>query len=245
MTAVSATAPRAKARITKDPDVRREELLDVALELCRTQGFDSLRVEQLVQTAGVAKGTFYHYFASKDAVLEALVQRFGDSLFDHLSAATESSQGTAAERLRTVMAAAAAFKAAQGDVPLASFLYRDENLAIRHRVFRVWRERARQVLVPVISSGITDGSFNVASAEGATDIVLLLWFEAADHLWDKALAATTATEFAEVMISGGASIYEAQERILGVDPGTYAMPISPELIELTKSLFYSLNRKQS
>ena len=35
----------------------------------------------------MAKGTFYHYFASKDAMLEELVRRFGDTLFDHLSAA--------------------------------------------------------------------------------------------------------------------------------------------------------------
>ncbi len=87
MTTAEAADPLPKVRITKDPDVRREELLDIALDLCRTQGFDALRVEQVVQRAGVAKGTFYHYFASKDAVLEALVQRFGEGLFGQLNAA--------------------------------------------------------------------------------------------------------------------------------------------------------------
>ena len=77
----------ARTRVTKDPQERREELLDIAWELGRNQGFEALRVEQIVQTAGIAKGTFYHYFAAKDDVVEALVQRFGDGLFAELSQA--------------------------------------------------------------------------------------------------------------------------------------------------------------
>jgi len=243
MTATNA-APQPKVRITKDPDVRREELLDVALDLCRAHGFDGLRVEQVVQAAGVAKGTFYHYFSSKYAVLEALVQRFGDSLFDELTTAS-AHPGTASERLRAIMDAAQAYKLSHGDLPLASFLLRDENLAMRHRVYRAWRGRAREVLVPVISSGVADGSFAVANAEGATDIVLLLWFDAGDHLWERALGTASADEFAEVMVAGAISIAEAQERVLGVPAGTYAITLSPEVIDLTKQLFATLEGKQS
>lgn len=73
------------ARVTKAPDVRREELLDVALKLCMSVGFDAMSVEQITATAGVAKGTFYHYFRSKDDLEAQLVRRFGESLLAHLS----------------------------------------------------------------------------------------------------------------------------------------------------------------
>jgi AcrR family transcriptional regulator len=234
---------RARVRVTKDPEVRREELLDIALDLCRTEGFDSMRVEQIVQAAGVAKGTFYHYFASKDAVLEALVQRFGESLFDHLREAA-ALPGTACERLRAVMEAAAAFKGSQVDLAYASFLYRDQNLSLRHQLFRVWREQARQVLVPVLAAGKADHSFTVTNADATTDVLLLLWFDAADHLWDRALAAGDADAFVEIMLTGGYAIFEAQERILGVPKGTFAVPFDPELIDLTRKLYATTNRKQ-
>jgi AcrR family transcriptional regulator len=245
MTSESISKTKPRVRITKDPDVRREELLDVALQVCQSQGFDALRVEQIVQTAGVAKGTFYHYFASKDAVGEALLQRFGDGLFDQLSDAAATATGSAAEQLRTIMDAAAAYKLSRSDTSVTSLLYRADNAAIRHRLFQVWRDRAREVLVPVITHGISDGSFTVTDAEATTDIVALLWFEAADQLWVRATRAENAEDFAEVLIAGGRAIYEAQERILGVAPHTYALPLGPEVIELTKSLFHTLDRTQS
>lgn len=237
--------PPVRQRVTKAPDVRREELLDVALQLCRTDGFESMNVEQVTRAAGVAKGTFYHYFASKDAMLEQLVQRFGDDLFDYLTTAAPGRTESGAERLKAIMAAAAGYKIAQADITYASFLYRPENLALRHRLFAIWRERARQVLGPVIRDGAEDGSFRVAYADGATDVVLLLWFDAADRLWERALLAPDADSFVTVMLEGAAAIYQAQERILGLPEGTFNLPVTPEFIELTKQLFGSIDRTQS
>lgn len=244
MTTTAETAPAPKVRITKDPDVRREELLDIAFELCRTQGFEALRVEHIVQQAGVAKGTFYHYFASKDAVLEALIQRFGEGLFAQLSSAAEG-PGSAAQRLHAVMQAAAAFKLGFGEIALASLLMREENAGMRVRVYRSWREDARRVLLPLVKDGAADGSFDLADANGATDIVLLLWFEAGDQLWERALLATTSAEFTEVMLNGSAEITQAQERVLGVAPGTFTTPVTPHIVAMTHQLFETLRGKQS
>lgn len=226
-----------RVRVTKDPEVRRDELLDVALDLCRSHGFAAMNVEQVTRAAGVAKGTFYHYFASKDAMLEELVRRFGDALFDHLSAAANPTEGTGADRIRALMDAAGAYKVAQADITYASFLYADGNLALRHRLFEAWRERARHVLLPAISDGSTDGSLTVSNVEATTDIILLLWFDAADQLWMRALAATDADAFAEVMLGGATAIYEAQERILGVPAGTFAVSVDPAVAQMVGQLY--------
>ena len=234
----------AATRVTKAPQERREELLDLAMELCRTHGFEAMSVEQVTHAAGVAKGTFYHYFSSKADLQSQLVQRFGDSLFAALTSAAGQAQGTAAARLRAIMDAAAAYKSRHSDAAQAAFLYRDENYALRHRLLAEWRERARQVLLPVITDGVADGSMRVASAEGATDIVLLLWLDAADHLWSRAAQAPDADAFSQVMIDGSVSIFEAQERILGLPDGTFAFPIGPDVVGLLKELHAKLDRNQ-
>ena len=225
------------ARITKHPLARREELLDVAFELCRSHGFEAMSVEQVTQTAGVAKGTFYHYFGSKADLQEQLVGRFGESLFNHLTEAIDGVAGDGAHRLGRLMTASAAYKSGQADLGYAAFLYRAENFALRHRLFDAWRERARAVLEPVIAAGVADGSFHVADADAATDLVLLLWFDAADHLWKRALEALDAAAFVQVMTAGGAAISQAQERILGVPDGSYAVPIPPELVNAIEQLY--------
>ena len=57
-------------RIIKPAAVRREEILDCALDLFARQGYDATSVNQLIECAGISKGAFYHHFSSKEDVLE-------------------------------------------------------------------------------------------------------------------------------------------------------------------------------
>jgi AcrR family transcriptional regulator len=61
------------ARIVKKPDERRSELIACAQKLFYLKGYESTSVRDIVDEVGVAKGTFYYYFDSKTAVLEAVV----------------------------------------------------------------------------------------------------------------------------------------------------------------------------
>ena len=64
---------------TKPSNVRREELLRSAEKLFVAQGVSATSVDDIVAGASVAKGTFYLYFASKEELLAALREKFGDS----------------------------------------------------------------------------------------------------------------------------------------------------------------------
>ena len=62
-------------RSVKAPEVRRAELLNAANQLFQTKGYATTTVDDIVQAVGVAKGTFYYYFKSKEAILTALVDQ--------------------------------------------------------------------------------------------------------------------------------------------------------------------------
>ncbi|WJV54744.1 TetR/AcrR family transcriptional regulator [Prodigiosinella aquatilis] len=61
---------------TKPAEVRLDELMDAAQQLFIDKGFGSTTVSDIVRDAQVAKGTFYHYFLSKNEMLYALRERF-------------------------------------------------------------------------------------------------------------------------------------------------------------------------
>lgn len=85
------TAPaRARGRPrTKPAQLRREELLDAAQELFLEKGIGGTSIDDIVSAASVAKGTFYLYFASKEAILTALQERFVSEFCARLDAAME------------------------------------------------------------------------------------------------------------------------------------------------------------
>ncbi|WP_241418989.1 TetR/AcrR family transcriptional regulator [Acidiphilium multivorum] len=69
-----ATAKR--KRISKHPDVRREELLQAASVLFEKNGVSATSIGDITDSINVARGTFYLYFTSKDDVIAELWKRY-------------------------------------------------------------------------------------------------------------------------------------------------------------------------
>ncbi|MGH2691907.1 MAG: TetR/AcrR family transcriptional regulator [Actinomycetota bacterium] len=72
-----------RKRVTKSPDVRRQELMDAAVHIFKDKGISRTTVSDITESAGVAKGTFYLYFDSKEQLLGAIKERFVDEILAH------------------------------------------------------------------------------------------------------------------------------------------------------------------
>jgi AcrR family transcriptional regulator len=72
---------------TKPSEVRRRELLDAGEALVLRKGIAGTSIDDIVAAADVAKGTFYLYFAGKEALLEALRARFAERFGDRIATA--------------------------------------------------------------------------------------------------------------------------------------------------------------
>ncbi|MGH2821086.1 MAG: TetR/AcrR family transcriptional regulator [Actinomycetota bacterium] len=69
-----------KRRVAKPPGERRREILEAALQLFLEKGFEDTTVQNIATRAGVAIGTVYLYFPSKNEVLLALHDDFHKGL---------------------------------------------------------------------------------------------------------------------------------------------------------------------
>jgi len=83
---------------TEYTDVR-QHILDTAKPLILGKGFSAVGLSELLTQAGVPKGSFYHYFKSKELFGEALLDDYFADYQIQLQALLESNEGSAAERL--------------------------------------------------------------------------------------------------------------------------------------------------
>ena len=218
-------------RVVKEAEVRREELLDLALRLFMTVGYERTSVEQITRAADVAKGTFYHYFASKQDLLEQLVESYANGLFTQVEAELAGIGGGAVERLRAFSRLSTSWKMQHRDesVAFGRMLYADENLTLRHKLYSAWLERTRPLLTAIIEQGIVEGTFALADAHSTAGVVLSIWYDWGDRLaerfylpgFDEAAAGIVAAE-----LRAG---QRAQERILGLGEGTLALEHENEI----------------
>lgn len=75
---------------TKPAEVRRDEILRAAASLFIAKGVGPVTIDEITREAGVAKGTFYLYFSSKEDLIAALRERFIDRFCARVRAAVEA-----------------------------------------------------------------------------------------------------------------------------------------------------------
>lgn len=59
---------------------RRNEILDVIEKMYHEKGYESCSINDIIKELGIAKGTFYHYFKTKEETLDAIVHRTVDQM---------------------------------------------------------------------------------------------------------------------------------------------------------------------
>ncbi|MEM7135345.1 MAG: TetR/AcrR family transcriptional regulator [Myxococcota bacterium] len=70
------------ARTRLNVDIRRQQLLDLGLELFANHTYDGLSIDEIAKRAGISKGLLYHYFPSKRAFYVAAVTAAADQLVE-------------------------------------------------------------------------------------------------------------------------------------------------------------------
>lgn len=77
---------------------RTQEILAAARKLLEQRGLEAMTMDEIATTAGVAKGTLYLYFESKDNLIQAMITQVGENLIRDLESSLQA-PGTPAEKL--------------------------------------------------------------------------------------------------------------------------------------------------
>src|SRR6266568_8209129 len=62
--------------------VRRDAFLDVAQRLITTRGYEAMSIQDVLDELETSRGALYHYFDSKQALLDGVVDRFADGAME-------------------------------------------------------------------------------------------------------------------------------------------------------------------
>jgi AcrR family transcriptional regulator len=198
--------------------VRREAFLEVAQRLIQTKGYEAMSIQDVLDELEASKGAFYHYFDSKVALLEAVIERLADTGLATVAPVLSDPDLPAVRKLEKVFAGIARFKAEQHELVLAIMeaWKSDGNAIVREKLRRLTASRMVPLLSTVVRQGVDEGTFNVGSPEETTRVLLALMQGFQEIAMDLFIARQAGTiKFDDVRRSIG-SFSEAFERILGI-----------------------------
>jgi len=174
------------ARIVKKPDERRRELIACAQKLFYSKGYESTSVRDIVNEVGVAKGTFYYYFDSKQAILEALVDELVAQMIVLLHEIMADETLTAIPKWIRAFQVINKWKIEHKAelIEISRLMHKDENVLLQHKM----RRQAIQMVAPefskIISQGVKEGVFDTAFVEDSAQIVLAIMETLSETLTD-------------------------------------------------------------
>ena len=221
-----ADVERQPRRVRLAPDARRSQILDAAQALFVARGWDAVTIADVLDEAGISKGGFYHHFAAKEDLLDALVERFTARAMDGTAGARDA-EGDALARFNAFIAASNRWRAEHG-AELRFFLdvmLRPGNEVLFARISAASAEVSLPVLRGLIEDGIRSGRFDVADAGLVAEAILALG-QGRRAALRAAVAAADAGD-----LDGAARGLEARmtseawliDRLLGLPPGSVAL----------------------
>jgi len=161
-----ATRPR------KDPTARVDNLTSAAAALFAERGVANTAVSDIVREAGVAQGTFYLYFKTKDDVVLAVASRMVDGMVEAIEAAVHTSGVTAIDKFLALRDVLTTFDADPSSVELATFLHAPGNRALHDRLAEQLTPRLLPLVESIVTQGMSEGDFDVPDPRAAAWFVL-------------------------------------------------------------------------
>lgn len=156
-------------RIVKEAAERRDEILDVAERLFCTNGYDNTSTNDILAEIGIARGTLYYHFKSKEDILDAMIDRILDEIIRKATNIALNESMPVLERLtKTVLAANVDTKT--GDMILEQ-VHKPQNALMHAKM----QEKLLSQLVPLFVKIIEDGiAQNLMQTDYPEDTIQML-----------------------------------------------------------------------
>lgn len=227
-------------RVTRHPDVRRSELLDHALALFLSRGYDHASLNDVIAEAGISKGAFYHYFPSKEALLAALADRFAQQMLAELQDVLNEPGLDPLARLNAFLAKGLKVKGGMAPAAWAVFgaLFRPENQVLYQRIVIAWEALFRPALTEIIRLGVKEKVFHTFDPEGVADMLQQLASSTYPFV-TRAISAVTEKERQEVLTAFQRRLRLhgiAIDRLLGLPDGSVRVPKRSQVKKLMAAL---------
>jgi AcrR family transcriptional regulator len=202
--------------------VRREAFVDAALRLTQTKGYEQTSIQDVLDAVDASRGAFYHYFDSKQALLEAMVDRIADAALVTVAPVVDDPDLAAIPKLELFFSGIAQFKTDRMAlmVEFIKVWRSDDNAIMREKVRRTLVDRVAAILARIIEQGMGEGVFAIDSPGETAAILMLLTTGFQDTATDLFLARRANRITFEEAERAMTSFTHAFERVLGARRGS-------------------------
>ena len=203
-------------RIVKEAEIRREEILDAAEKLFAAKGFDNTTTGDILDAVGIARGTLYYHFKSKEEILDGVIQRITNRLMQDAGEIVRKKELPVLERLtKAIMSLNVESKIGY---EIMEQVHRPQNALMHQKMQTTLLAEINPILTELVEEGIEQGICHTKYPESMVEMTILY----ANTAFDELNIAGLDSEQKEKKIAG--FIYNV-ERLMGMEEGSLQEPL--------------------
>lgn len=217
---------------------RREEILRTAESLFYAQGYERTTIQQILTTLGLSKGGFYHHFASKEELLQAICDRKALESYEAAQKAVRECPGGWPDKFNALFDQYGMWQPGNADFMglLIRVAYREDNLVMRDKLKR----RTMRLMLPlvdeIVQGGVADGVFLTPYPEGTGSLVLQLGASFSDAIASLLLSPDAPPDTAKILANLELYRY-AVEQILGAPYGSIVLYQMRQMVDVCTAIY--------
>ena len=154
----------------KKGERRKQDLLNIAYRMFIEKGYENTSVDDIIIEAGIAKGTYYYYFESKEATLEAVIEMMIEKA-ENIAKAALMNPVPISQKLASVVYA---FQPNKDEIVITDVLERKENIVMHDKIGKKIVEVAVPILSDIVREGIAQGIFACTNVEERVKMLLIM-----------------------------------------------------------------------
>ncbi|RKD33319.1 TetR/AcrR family transcriptional regulator [Lacrimispora algidixylanolytica] len=142
-------------KIIKNPEERKNEILDAADKLFTQKGFDGTSTNDILEAVGIARGTLYYHFKSKEDIMDSLIDRYSTSLLTRAKEVADNKSIPVYERIvQTVMALNMNHVSGK---EIIEHIHKPQNALMHFKAQKAILNGLTPILTEIIKEGIEQG----------------------------------------------------------------------------------------
>ena len=155
----------------KEGKERRKELLNIAGNLFISKGFDNTSITDILNEAGIARGTLYYYFKSKEEIMDAIIEEYTEKIVIDANTIAGRKDIDVLEKFFLITASMNMKRDGKEDI--IEYIHRPQNALMNEKTNRIIIDKITPILSKVVLQGVEENIFSTKYSYEAVEIILV------------------------------------------------------------------------
>lgn len=151
---------------------KKNQILDVSYSLFLEKGFDKTSINDILNHLDIARGTLYYHFESKEAIMDAIIERAGQQVMSELKKISASDELSVYEKLFSFFAGMNMQKLSGAD-QIIDYLNQPQNALFHEKSNQMMIEKISPLLARILTEGIREKLFETRFPNETAEIILV------------------------------------------------------------------------